>query len=125
VAGRLLTGWGTGVAGVVVPSYLGETSPAPYRGTLGALFNLGITTGVWGVGALSYLGVGWRPLAYAFGTLPQLMVLVCCASEARFPETPEHLAATAAAHATVSTRARLRLCEALYTCLPWRAGGVG
>jgi len=96
----VLTGCGTGIAGVVVPTYVGETSPGPYRGVLRALFNLGITIGVLGIGTLAYVGLEWRQLAYLHGALPQAVLLLCLMPETVFPESPEHVAKLVSALAT-------------------------
>lgn len=43
---RFLLGFGVGVSSFIVPLYLSETAPAPIRGSMGTLFQLMITIGI-------------------------------------------------------------------------------
>eukprot|EP00615_Pteridomonas_danica_P006474 CAMPEP_0114361172 /NCGR_PEP_ID=MMETSP0101-20121206/24492_1 /TAXON_ID=38822 ORGANISM="Pteridomonas danica, Strain PT" /NCGR_SAMPLE_ID=MMETSP0101 /ASSEMBLY_ACC=CAM_ASM_000211 /LENGTH=439 /DNA_ID=CAMNT_0001505931 /DNA_START=925 /DNA_END=2240 /DNA_ORIENTATION=+ len=95
VTGRLITGFASGVSGVVTPMYVSEISPPHYRGILGSLFNIGIASGILGVNVITYFGVGWRQLAYFYGAIPQGIILISFLREKSFPESPEHLTSIA------------------------------
>jgi MFS transporter, SP family, arabinose:H+ symporter len=46
IAARLLSGIAIGVSSMICPVYIAEIAPAKWRGRLGALFQLGIVTGI-------------------------------------------------------------------------------
>ncbi|CAG8592778.1 145_t:CDS:2 [Paraglomus occultum] len=46
VIGRIVVGIGSGVATVVVPTYLAEIAPTEYRGTFGVMNQLGVVLGI-------------------------------------------------------------------------------
>ena len=70
---RIVGGIGVGVASVIAPMYIAETSPPRIRGRLGSLQQLAIVTGIFLSLAIDYLlahlaggstktcGWGWRP----------------------------------------------------------------
>ena len=70
---RIIGGIGVGVASVIAPMYIAETSPPRIRGRLGSLQQLAIVTGIFLSFAINYLlrdwpvvqakscGWGWRP----------------------------------------------------------------
>ena len=71
---RIVGGIGVGVASVIAPAYIAETSPPRIRGRLGSLQQLAIVTGIFLSLAIDYAagahcrrrrtrscGWGWRP----------------------------------------------------------------
>ena len=64
--GRIIVGFGIGIAAMAVPMYIAELAPAEMRGRLVVVNNMFITGGQFIAtvidGAFSYLGinVGWR-----------------------------------------------------------------
>ena len=52
---RVVGGIGVGVASVIAPAYIAETSPARIRGRLGSLHQLAIVTGIFVSLAIDYL----------------------------------------------------------------------
>jgi SP family sugar:H+ symporter-like MFS transporter len=62
VVGRIVGGLGVGVASVIAPAYIAETSPARIRGRLGSLQQLAIVLGIF----LSFL-INWALQAAAGG----------------------------------------------------------
>ena len=46
IAGRVIGGFGVGIASVIAPAYIAETSPARIRGRLGSLQQLAIVSGI-------------------------------------------------------------------------------
>ena len=64
--GRIIVGFGIGIAAMAVPMYIAELAPADVRGRLVVVNNMFITGGQFIAtvidGAFSYLGinVGWR-----------------------------------------------------------------
>eukprot|EP00898_Chlorokybus_atmophyticus_P006555 jgi/Chlat1/6900/Chrsp52S06583 len=85
--GRLLTGFGVGVVSLTVPVYIAETAPTKLRGTLGAMNQLAITTGiavVYSIGIVTH----WRQLAI-LGAVPAACLLL---GMLIIPETPRWLA---------------------------------
>uniref|UniRef100_A0A1I7ZWG0 MFS domain-containing protein n=1 Tax=Steinernema glaseri TaxID=37863 RepID=A0A1I7ZWG0_9BILA len=82
LVGRILLGLAIGFASMMVPVYVGETSPAHVRGRLVACFNIMVVFGqvmsnVIG-GGLSYIdpyNVGWR-LMFGFAAIPALVQMV-------------------------------------------------
>ncbi|EFJ36917.1 hypothetical protein SELMODRAFT_437958 [Selaginella moellendorffii] len=84
---RLLVGFGVGVISFTVPMYIAEISPKNLRGSLGAINQLSVTTGIF----LSYLGglvLPWRTLALV-GVAPCSVLLVGLFF---IPESPRWLA---------------------------------
>jgi len=78
VAGRLIVGFGVGVAAVAAPLYASEMAPARQRGRFVSCYQLAITIGIF----LSYLvdqalsaGGGWR-LMLGVSAVPALLLLV-------------------------------------------------
>jgi len=73
VAFRVVGGLGVGIASVIAPAYIAETSPASIRGRLGSLQQLAIVSGIflslavdalsriWPVGRATSCGWGRRP----------------------------------------------------------------
>ena len=66
LVGRIIVGFGIGIAAMAVPMYIAELAPADMRGKLVVVNNMFITGGQFIAtvidGAFSYLGlnVGWR-----------------------------------------------------------------
>lgn len=84
--GRVLTGVASGVASLVVPLYISETSHEGLRGLLGSCVQLMVVIGIMGV-YLAGLVLDWRWLAVCSSVPPTLMLLVMCF----LPETPRFL----------------------------------
>jgi MFS family permease len=81
IAGRLLVGIGSGVATIVVPTYIGEVTPPSLRGTLGVLTQLSIVVGILVAQALSLFmsePALWRWLLSLGGFLA-IVQMVCLA----------------------------------------------
>jgi MFS family permease len=87
--GRLLTGCAAGAASVVVNVYVAEVAPAHLRGSLGSLFQVTVTFGIFAA-YLAGVWLDWRALALA-STIPCLLLL--CALPL-VPETPRWLLLT-------------------------------
>ena len=93
IIARLFLGVAIGVSSFVVPLYIAEIAPAKLRGSLVAMFQLMIATGV----LLSYFSdllfaneqdmTCWRPMFY-IGVLPALILLI---GMAFMPESPRWL----------------------------------
>ena len=70
--GRIIVGFGIGIAAMAVPMYIAELAPAEMRGRLVVVNNMFITGGQFVAtvidGAFSYLGinVGWRSVAHVY-----------------------------------------------------------
>ena len=70
--GRIIVGFGIGIAAMAVPMYIAELAPAEMRGRLVVVNNMFITGGQFVAtvidGAFSYLGinVGWRSVAHMY-----------------------------------------------------------
>ncbi len=91
VIGRVLVGIGIGVASMLTPLYLAETSPPAQRGALVSLNQLMITVGIlvsYLVGYLLAQGEGWRWML-GLGALPGLVLFV---GMLPLPESPRWLA---------------------------------
>ena len=105
--GRVLVGIGIGVASMLTPLYLAETSPPAQRGALVSLNQLMITVGIlvsYLVGYVLSEGAGWRWML-GLGALPGLVLFV---GMLPLPESPRWLAGhgrtEAARHALVILR---------------------
>lgn len=86
LAGRTITGFAGGVASLVVPTYISETSTTSLRGLLGSANQLSITLGI----LLSYsfgIFLTWRWLAIV-AAVPCAMLTIFTAL---IPETPRYL----------------------------------
>lgn len=93
-AGRFIVGLGVGSASMIIPLYIGELSPAKYRGRMIAFDNLSITLGQlvsYALGAgLTHVGSGWRWMI-AIGAVPAVLLaflMPLC------PDSPRQLLAT-------------------------------
>ncbi len=60
---RIVGGIGVGVASVIAPAYIAETSPPRIRGRLGSLQQLAIVTGIFLSLAIDYSAGAYRPAA--------------------------------------------------------------
>ncbi|GAA6014009.1 hypothetical protein JCM11491_003486 [Sporobolomyces phaffii] len=91
ILGRVLVGFGVGLASCVLPTYLAELSPPKYRGTIVASLVVLITAGqvlAYVVDALfASAASGWRWMLGA-GIVPGLSQLVLSFA---LPESPRHL----------------------------------
>ena len=91
--GRLVTGFGVGVASGVVPLYISEIAPPKQRGLLGSINQLTICTGILialvaGLPLATYPGA-WRTMFMA-ATVPAAALFVLAGS--MLPESPTWLA---------------------------------
>lgn len=93
-AGRFISGLGIGMLALCVPVYIGEVSPATYRGALTTLWQFGVTLGMLtGQGAnigLAKVEWGWR-LSYGANIIFAIMFLVGLFTF--LPESPRYIAA--------------------------------
>ena len=87
VIGRLLVGFGVGVAAVAAPLYAAELAPARQRGRFISAYQLAITVGIF----LSYLvdealagEEGWRPML-GLSAAPGLLLLLAVLPAAKSP----------------------------------------
>ncbi|EGC34544.1 hypothetical protein DICPUDRAFT_153234 [Dictyostelium purpureum] len=89
--GRLITGFGVGVASSVVPLYIGEISPTSLRGALGLLRQSTVTFGIMLSSLVAYglivYSDGWR-YTFAIAAAPSLIQMVL---SYWFVETPRYL----------------------------------
>lgn len=87
---RLVLGIAIGVAGMVAPLYISETSDARRRGGLVATYQLAITIGIVVAYLVDYLleSVGWRWM-FACGAIPAVVLFV---GSLILPESPRWLA---------------------------------
>ncbi|KAI7875796.1 general substrate transporter [Lichtheimia hyalospora FSU 10163] len=91
--GRLVVGFGVGIASMIVPMYIGEVAPRTLRGRLSTINTLMVTFGQ----VVAYLiniafakvEGGWR---YMFG-LAALPAIIQCLALAFVPESPRYLIA--------------------------------
>jgi SP family galactose:H+ symporter-like MFS transporter len=91
IIGRVMVGIGIGVASMLTPLYLAETSPPAQRGALVSLNQLMVTVGIlvsYLVGYLLAEGEGWRWML-GLGALPGLVLFV---GMLPLPESPRWLA---------------------------------
>ncbi|XP_045123524.1 solute carrier family 2, facilitated glucose transporter member 5-like isoform X2 [Portunus trituberculatus] len=89
VIGRFMSGFCTGLATCIVPTYLSEVAPAELKGVMGVVFPLGLTTGILlsqVLGLDSILGTenGWPFLLGAF----MVLVVVAILAHPALPESP-------------------------------------
>lgn len=84
--GRILTGFSSGMACVVSPLYIAETSTKELRGMLGSGVQLFITVGIFMVYTMG-LVVSWRGLAFIGAVIPLVAALFTLPA----PETPRYL----------------------------------
>eukprot|EP01133_Synstelium_polycarpum_P003518 gene3518-4021_t len=79
VASRLVLGLGVGASGIVCPTYVGEMASADRKGTLGTIFQIAITIGIF-IGDV--IGYSFKNVEYnyrwmfAFGAIPGILLLV-------------------------------------------------
>ncbi|MFC4128368.1 sugar porter family MFS transporter [Nocardia rhizosphaerae] len=105
VAGRIVGGLGVGIASVIAPAYIAETSPARIRGRLGSLQQLAIVLGIFlallvdyvlaeiagGAGEMLWFGLeAWRWMFLSMA-IPALVYGVLAST---IPESPRYLVAS-------------------------------
>ncbi|KAI3647471.1 hypothetical protein MP228_007692 [Amoeboaphelidium protococcarum] len=106
-AGRLLVGFGCGVATSAVPLYISEISPIKQRGTLGTLNQLAVVIGILTsqvIGLWLSTVPGWRLLlsGAAIPAFIQLVALFFC------PESPSYLVQRGKMYEAEMSLAKLR-----------------
>ena len=113
VAGRLIAGGSVGVLSAVAPVFISELSPAHLRGSLGTLFQLGLTFGalfssIWCMIIQKTVGdapgYGWRieaGMQLVIGLLMALSLVFC-------PESPRWLAKAGYTDKAKATLKKLR-----------------
>lgn len=92
IAGRLITGFGVGIASALAPTYLGEMAPAQVRGRMLTLNQLMQTVGMLAayVVSLTFSASGnWRAMFWT-GVVPAGLLVVAAV---RLPESPAWLIA--------------------------------
>lgn len=98
LAARFISGLGIGASSMICPVYIAELSPEKFRGRLGALFQLGIVTGIFitlfinkliqGLGDEAWnLSAGWRWMLGA-ETVPAVLFIAMLRT---VPESPRWL----------------------------------
>ncbi|MDQ0317622.1 sugar porter family MFS transporter [Amorphus orientalis] len=88
---RLVLGFAIGVAGLVAPLYISESSPADKRGMLVSIYQLAITLGILGAYLVGYaFDDSWRTM-FAIGMIPGIVLF---AGMAVLRDTPRYLAMT-------------------------------
>ena len=91
VVGRFLLGVGIGVSAVVVPAYLGEVSPAKYRGRVVGSYELMLCMGFLSAALvdalLASVGASWRWMV----GMPLVPAVVMAAFVWKIPESPRWL----------------------------------
>lgn len=98
IAARILSGIAVGVSSMICPVYIAEIAPPKWRGRLGALFQLGIVTGIFITlfinGKIQSFGdeswnvaMGWRWMLAA-EVLPAILFITLLP---RIPESPKWL----------------------------------
>ena len=103
---RVIGGIGVGVASVIAPAYIAETSPPRIRGRLGSLQQLAIVTGIFvsllidyaagaprGRGSARSCGWGWRPGGGCSSSMA-VPAVVYGVLAFTIPESPRYLVAT-------------------------------
>ncbi|TNM37370.1 sugar porter family MFS transporter [Nocardioides albidus] len=102
VLGRVIGGFGVGVASVIAPAYIAETSPARIRGRLGSLQQLAIVLGIFASllvdwllaemagGAGEDLWLGWEAWRWMFLAMA-IPALVYGVLASTIPESPRYL----------------------------------
>lgn len=105
VVGRIIGGLGVGIASVIAPAYIAETSPARIRGRLGSLQQLAIVTGIFlsllvdyvlaemAGGAKEELWLGMQAWRWMFFTMA-VPAVVYGLLASTIPESPRFLVAT-------------------------------
>ncbi|HJO93771.1 MAG TPA: sugar porter family MFS transporter [Victivallales bacterium] len=90
LSGRLIMGFGVGIAGIVIPLYITESTPAVIRGRAVACFQLFITLGIlfaYLIGLIFIESGNWRVM-YAVLAIPGIILFVCAFM---LPESPSWL----------------------------------
>ncbi|KAK9919065.1 hypothetical protein WJX75_009114 [Coccomyxa subellipsoidea] len=91
IAGRIMLGFGVGLANQSVPLYLSEIAPPKMRGGLNNLFQLATTTGILVAQLVNYgtqrLEWGWR-LSVGLAAVPAVILFI---GSLVLPETPNSL----------------------------------
>ena len=78
VVGRLVVGFGVGVASVAAPLYAAEMAPARLRGRFVSLYQLAITIGIFVAYLVDYIlshGSGWRAML-GVSAVPAVLLVV-------------------------------------------------
>ncbi|CAM9890505.1 unnamed protein product [Choristocarpus tenellus] len=79
IPARLIIGFASGFATVIVPIYLGELAPPTLRGTLGTLTQFAMVTGILGANLMAFplaTDDGWR-LLFALTPILAIVQLLC------------------------------------------------
>ncbi|WP_188827034.1 sugar porter family MFS transporter [Nocardia camponoti] len=105
VIGRIIGGLGVGIASVIAPAYIAETSPAQIRGRLGSLQQMAIVLGIFlsllvdyvlahlagGAGEVLWFGLeAWRFMFFSM-MVPAIVYGILAST---IPESPRYLVAT-------------------------------
>ncbi|GAX75106.1 hypothetical protein CEUSTIGMA_g2550.t1 [Chlamydomonas eustigma] len=116
VAGRVVLGFGVGLATQATPLYLTEMAPHNIRGALNVMFQLAVTIGIFAAqginfGTLNIPDYGWR-LSFALGGVPALLLF--CGS-LLLPDTPNSLVARGKVEEGLAILQRIRGCEDVHS----------
>lgn len=102
---RLVLGLAVGLAAVVAPLYISETSPPAKRGMLVSVYQLAITLGILGAYTVGYaFSDSWRTM-FAIGMLPGIALLIGMYC---LPDTPRWLARNRSRGDALAALARMR-----------------